>query len=82
MHIALNYKTKYYEIFSFKIPYITVLRLVYILAGSTRVLFSVLTQKQIIACSEVDDRLGSIQTGRVSVKMTAVNTTRWIWNTC
>ena len=48
---------KYYEIFSFKIPYITVLRLVYILAGSTCVLFSVLTPKQIIACSEVDDRL-------------------------
>ena len=48
---------KYYEIFNFKIPYITVLRLVYILARSTRVLFSVLTPKQIIACSEVDDRL-------------------------
>ena len=58
MHIALNYKTeKYYEIFSFKIPYIAVLRLVYILAGSTCVLFSVMTLKQIIACSEVDDRL-------------------------
>ena len=38
---------------SFKIPYITVLRLVYILADSTCVLFSVLTPKQIIACSEV-----------------------------
>ena len=48
---------KYYDIFSFKIPYITDLRLVYILAGSTCVLFSVLAPKQIIACSEVDDRL-------------------------
>ena len=34
-----------------------VLRLVYILTESTCVLFLVLTPKQIIACSEVDDRL-------------------------
>ena len=33
------------------------MRLVYILAKSTCVLFSVLTTKQIITCSEVDDRL-------------------------
>ena len=53
MHIALNYKTdKYHKIFSFKIPYVTVLH-----AESMFVLFSVLTPKQIIVCSEVDDRL-------------------------
>ena len=40
-----------------EIPNITVLRLVYILAESPCVLFSVLTPKQIIACSEIDDRL-------------------------
>ena len=45
------------SMFSFKIPYITVVRFVYILAESMCVLISIVSPKQTIACSEVVDRL-------------------------